>query len=59
MQYTEQKLMIYAFNLLAKNKPIFLVKIVIFSQLTMTEYTAEMFWMPCSTNSHHALLQVP
>jgi len=34
------------------------VKIIIFCQLTMTQNTAEMFWMPRSTDCHHALLQM-
>jgi len=41
----------------AKNKSVFLVKIIIFHQLTMTHGTAEMFWMPRSTNRSHTFLQ--
>ena len=41
----------------ANDNSVFLVKIVVFRQLTTAQCTAEMFWVPRSTNSRHTLLQ--
>jgi len=42
----------------AKNKSIFLVKVIVFRQLMMTDDTTEMFWMPRSTDCCHTFLQM-
>jgi len=46
------------FNRPAKYESVFLVKVIIFHQLTMTHCAAEMFRVPSPTNRHHAFLHI-